>query len=88
MIGEELSAQLVQGVVGQLFAETFGERAQDRPVLLGLALGEHGADALLHPPLGVDVEAVLFGVGGARQDHVGLVCATVAVGPQIDGEGA
>ena len=87
MVGEQLGAQLVQGVVGQLGAQAFGEGPQDRPVLLGLALGEDGALAQLHPALGVDVEAGLLGIGGARQDHVGAVRAGVAVGAQIDDEG-
>jgi hypothetical protein len=41
----------------------------------------------LNPALGVDVEAVLLGVGRARQDDVGAVGALVAVRAQIDDEG-
>ena len=41
----------------------------------------------LHPALGVDVDAVLLGVGGARQDHVGRVRAAVAVVALVDDEG-
>ena len=58
-------------VIGQALAEHFGQRAQDRPVFLGLARREGGAAGALHPALEIDVEAVLLGIGGARQDHIG-----------------
>ena len=64
---------------GRRRAERVGQRAQDRPVLAGLARREGGAVGHLHPALGVHVEAGLLGVGGARQDHVGAVRAAVAV---------
>ena len=42
----------------------------------------------LHAALGVDVGAGLFRIGGARQDHVGAMRAAVAMGAEIDDEGA
>ena len=49
--------------------------------------GKTARSAMLHAAFGVDVGAVLLGVGGARQDHVGAVRAAVAVVPLIDDEG-
>ena len=75
-------------IEGQLLAEHVGQRAQDRPVLARVARREAGARRHLHPALGVDVDAGLLGVGGARQDHVGAVRAGVAMRADIDDEGA
>jgi len=43
--------------------------------------------AHLDPTFGIHIQAVLLGVGGARQDHVCLVRAGVAMGSQIDRKG-
>src|SRR5207253_11334627 len=40
----------------------------------------------LRPALGVDVEAGFFGIGRARQDHVGAMRAAVTMGADIDHE--
>ena len=66
-------------VVRQRVADHLAERAQDLPVLARLAGRIDGEQATLHAAFGVDVGAVLFGVGGARQDHVGARGAGVAV---------
>ena len=42
----------------------------------------------LHAALGVDVDAGLFGVGRAGQDHVGAMRAAIAMRADIDDEGA
>src|SRR5688500_8782631 len=42
----------------------------------------------LHPPLEIDVGAVLLGIGGAWEDDVGMAHAPVAMGSDIDCEGA
>jgi len=47
-----------------------------------------GARRYLHPAFGVDIDAGFFGIGRARQDHVGAVRPAVAMGPEIDHEGA
>ena len=69
-------------------AEQVGERAQDRPVLARVAGREGGARRHLHAAFGVDVDAGFLRVGGARQDHVGAMRAGVAVGADVDDEGA
>ena len=72
----------------QLRAERIGQRAQDRPVLARVAGREHRALGELRPPLGVDVDARLLGIGRAGQDHVGAMRAAVAMRADIDDEGA
>ena len=62
------------------------ERAQDRPVLAGLAGRIDRAEAALHAALGVDVGAGLFGIGRAGQDHVGAARAGVAMMALVDHE--
>ena len=84
MIGDHLRAQMRQRVIRQRLAEHAGERTQDGPVFLGVALRERGAAAVLDAALGVDPGRVFFGVGGARQDDVGAVRARVAVRAEID----
>ena len=71
---------------GTLRSEHLGQRAQDLPVLLGLARREHRELAALQPALGVDPARVLLGVGGTRQDHVGRLGAAVAVMALVDHE--
>ncbi len=85
---EQRLAQSAERIVGQLVAEHVRERAQDRPVLARIAGRERGAAGHLHPSLGVDVDGGFLRIGGARQDDVGAVGAAVAVGADIDDEGA
>ena len=88
MGGGERGAQRGQRIEGQLGAERVGERAQDRPVLARVARREHRALGELRPALGVDVDAGLLGIGGARQDDVGAMRAAIAMRAEIDDEGA
>ena len=85
---EQRLAQLRKRIVGKPVAEHVRERAQDRPVLARIAGRERGAAGHLHAALGVDVDAGFLRIGGARQDDVGAVRAPVAMGADIDDEGA
>ena len=62
-----LLSQLVIAVERQLVAGKLADRAKDRPVLARLARSEDSALGPLHAALGVDVGAVLFGIGRARE---------------------
>src|ERR1700721_1717158 len=75
-------------VVRQLHFQHFGQRTQDRPVFLGFARREGGAAAALHPAFEVDIDAVLFGIGGTRQDHIGMMGPGIAMAALIDHKGA
>src|SRR3546814_722653 len=87
MPGHQRPAELGVAVERQRVADRLGQRPQDLPVLARLAEREAGGEALLHPTLGVDVEPVLFGIGGARQHDVGTVRALVAMMALIHHEG-
>ncbi len=78
----------VEIVIRKLVAQLLGQRAQDGPVRLGFAGREGGALGALHPALEIDVEAILFRIGGARQDHIGMMGAGIAMAALIDHEGA
>ena len=64
-----------------------GKRADDGPVLACLARREGRAGGILHAPLGIQIDAVLLGIGSTRQDDVGDMRAGIAVMPLIDGKG-
>ena len=88
MVGEQLGAQLRRACRTAASRPRRSESARRiAQSSLRLALGEDRALAALHPALGVDVEAGLLGVGGARQDDVGAVRAAIAVGAEVDDEG-
>ncbi len=65
----------------------FGQRPQDRPVLLGLALGIDRALAALNSALGIHVEPVFLGIGGGGKDDVRAMGARITMGAEIDDEG-
>ena len=50
--------------------------------------GNDGARGHLRAAFGVDVDAVLLGIGGAGQDDIGAMCAAIAMAALIDDEGA
>src|SRR5690606_4560776 len=83
----ELAAQLIEAVIAEFLAEDFGERAEDAPIRLGIARREDREAPQLRAALGVHIGAVLFGIGGAGQDDIGTVGATVAMMALIDDEG-
>ena len=83
----ELSAQCRQRIEGKLLAQNVGERAQDRPVLLGLARRETGPAGHLDASFRIDIGAGLFRIGGPRQDDVCAMRAGVAMRTNIDNEG-
>ncbi len=82
-----MAAQIAQRVERQWSADRAGHGAQDLPVLARLSGRKHCAPRQLHAALGVDVGAVLFGVGGAWQDDVGSSGATVAVMALVNNKG-
>ncbi|MBA7473631.1 hypothetical protein ES707_08972 [subsurface metagenome] len=85
---EDRLPQLRQRVEGQLAAEHIRKCADDRPSLARLARRKGGTISHLRPALGVDVDAALFGIGRTRQDHVGAMRAAVAMGADVNDEGA
>ena len=50
--------------------------------------GKTAALGPLRPALEIDVGAFLLGIGGARQDHIGMMGAGIAMAALIDDEGA
>ena len=60
MIRDQLGAQRVQAVIGQRLADTLGQRAEDGPVFLGLALREDRAESQLYAAFGIGEQAVLL----------------------------
>ena len=87
-LGDHRGAELVEAVERQRLADKVGQRAEDRPVLACVARREDRALAALHPAFDVDIGAMLFGIGRARQDQVGAGCALVAMMADIDLERA
>ena len=63
-----------------------GQRAQDSPILARITGRKRRPVGQLHAALGVHVDPGFFRVGGARKDHIGTMCAAVAVSPDIDNE--
>ncbi len=83
----EFLTQGGEGIERQPVAEDVGQRAQDGPILPGIARREGGPVGQLRPALDVHVGARLLGIGRARQDHVGALRAPVPVGALVDHEG-
>src|SRR5205807_5939066 len=80
-------AQLEDRVVTEGMAYGIGQHTNNPPILARFAGREHGTARQLDASLGVDVGAVLFGVGGSRQHNVGALRATVAVMPLVNHKG-
>src|SRR6185295_10727699 len=80
--------QSIEIVIGQSLTDDVGERAQDRPVFLGIARWKRCAAGPLDTALEIDVEAVFLRVGGPGQDHIGMMRSCIAMAALIDDEGA
>src|SRR3546814_9059580 len=68
-------------------ADDIGKRADNRPILTRLPRRENSSLAKLHAAFGIDVDTILFRVGGARQNDIGAMRAGIAVMALIDDEG-
>src|SRR5680860_1667923 len=75
--GEHLGAKLLRRIERERLAEKARERPDDRPVLAPFAGGKDGARGHLRPPLGVHVDGVLLGIGGAGKNDAGAHRADV-----------
>ena len=73
------AAQFGQAVEGKGMADGAGQSAQDFPILARFAGREDRTVRQLYTSLGVDVRAVLLGVGSPRQDDIRALRATVAM---------
>ena len=85
---EQRLAQRRERVIGQPVSQDVRQRPQDRPIFARVARWERRPRRHLHPAFGVDVDRRFFRIGGAGQHHVGARGAAVAVGAEIDDEGA
>mmetsp|Transcript_19869 Transcript_19869/g.63356 ORF Transcript_19869/g.63356 Transcript_19869/m.63356 type:complete len:298 (-) Transcript_19869:1477-2370(-) len=86
--GRHSLTDAANGVVRQRFAEQLRERDEDLPIVARVTRRVERARGALHASLRVDVGARLFGVGRARQDEVGGLCASVPVVALVYDEGA
>src|SRR3546814_16220094 len=78
------SSDLAQIVIGQLVADGVRQRADDRPVVAGIARRRGGAATELDAALGIHPGGILLGIGGARQDDVGAPGAGIAMAARLD----
>ena len=82
---EQQLTQLIQRVEADIDPHNTGKSPQDRPILTRLTRWEGCPIGILDASLGIQIDAVLFGVGGSRQDHIGddaPLC--IAMMPLID----
>ena len=64
-----------------------GKSTDDGPVLACLARRERRPAGILHAPLGIDIDAVLLGIGGPRKNDVRHMSAAVTMMPLFLPEG-
>src|SRR5690625_2758538 len=68
-------------------AKNARERPEDRPILARFARREARAEAHLRTTFQIDEDARLFGIGGARQNHIRPMRAPVPMAAMIDHKG-
>src|SRR3546814_5045267 len=73
------SSDLLDRVERQGVAHHFRKRTQDRPVVARVARREHRALAALDTAFEIDPGARFLGIARARQHHVGMMRAAIAM---------